>query len=93
MVLFERQPIGNCCICSQGWAVVVQEISSQNCFVYCNECEAEWDHPEDFLSKQDGEWFKYGKVTEPNDKEVLRIGWDKYISQELKSRVINKYLP
>lgn len=87
MELFERQPIGNCWVCSQGWAVVVQEISSQKYFVYCNECETEWDHPVVFLSKQGGSRFKYGVISEPDDKEVTSIGWDKYINQELKSRV------
>ncbi|THF72495.1 hypothetical protein [Cohnella fermenti] len=87
MGLFERQPIGNCWVCSQGWAVIVKEISSQKYFVYCNECEAEWDTPEEFLSRREGSRFKYGVVSEPNDKEVLGIGWDKYINKELKNRI------
>lgn len=87
MGLFERQPVGDCWVCSQGWAVVVKEISTNKYFVYCNECEAEWDDPECFLSKQNGTRFKYGSISEPDDREVSCIGWNKYINQELKSRL------
>ncbi|WDF49943.1 hypothetical protein PQ460_18400 [Paenibacillus sp. KACC 21273] len=83
MDYFEKYPIGNCCVCSQGWVVIVKEISIPKYFVYCNECETEWAHPEDFILRQKSSRFKYEDFSEPNDKEVIDIGWYKYIDQTM----------
>ncbi|MDN4617215.1 hypothetical protein QCD85_03865 [Paenibacillus sp. PsM32] len=79
----KEQPVGKCCVCSQGWIIVVKEISSQKYFVYCDECEIEWDHPEDFLTNQKGTRFKYGFIIEASKQEVVDIGWYKYIDQTM----------
>ncbi len=38
--------VGFCPICRQGRQVVAMENSSKKLFVYCQECESEWDAPE-----------------------------------------------
>lgn len=83
MSSIKEQPVGNCCVCSQGWIIIVKEISSQKYFVYCDECEIEWDNPEDFLTNQEGTRFKYGFIIEASEQEVVDIGWYKYIDQTM----------
>lgn len=80
----EKQPIGCCYICSQGWAVIVQEILTRTYFVYCNECETEWTNPIDYQKQQNETRFTYGEFREPDDKEILQIGWEPYLDQRLK---------
>lgn len=87
MDYFKKHPVGNCCVCSQGWVVIVREISSQKYFVYCNECETEWGHPKDFIFQQNSSRFQFEDFFEPSDEEILNIGWNIYIDQKLKNRL------
>jgi len=68
-----------CSVCNQGWIEFVKEESSGELFLCCDECEAEWDHPEDVNKTGKGSRFKYGKVIEPSLKEIQAKGWECYI--------------
>ena len=46
--------VGHCLICKQGMLEIVKEIKTGICFICCDECEAEWDNPENAL----GAWDK-----------------------------------
>ncbi|MBW7453043.1 hypothetical protein ACFOLF_21265 [Paenibacillus sepulcri] len=83
----QQYPISTCPICKQGWVVIVKEVVSNKYFVNCNDCETEWENPESFLMKESGTHFKFGRVIEPEEVEVKAIGWEKYVSKELKSRI------
>ncbi len=71
--------IGQCSICRQGMLEIVKEKASGTIFVVCDECEAEWDNPDDALNKKRGTRGKYGSVTGATLDEVLNLHWDRYI--------------
>lgn len=68
-----------CPFCNQGWVEIVKEIDTGVLYLCCNECEIEWDSPNDVLSKIKGARFRYGKVTEPTFKDICNKGWQDYI--------------
>ena len=39
--------IGYCKICKQGLLEIAQDKLTKKIFICCDECEAEWDNPED----------------------------------------------
>lgn len=75
--------IGSCPLCKQGYLEVVKEQDTCKLFILCDECEAEWENPQDALQFKNGFRFKYGKVIEPTFDEISNLGWNKYL-------VINK---
>lgn len=83
----QKQPIGECYVCSQGWAVIMREISTGTHFVYCNECETEWNDPVDFNKRHNEKRFVYGNAYEPDDEELAAIGWERYVDRKLKLRL------
>ncbi|WP_322923214.1 hypothetical protein [Paenibacillus campi] len=86
MSCFEKFPIGNCRICNQGWVVIVKEIGSGDLFVYCNECEAEWENPEQYLANFSNKIFEHNMYKEPEEEDVMHQGWDQYIDKDLAQR-------
>lgn len=42
-----KNKVAWCPICSQGWVQVVRDVETKELFVMCDECESEWNHPED----------------------------------------------
>jgi hypothetical protein len=71
--------IGQCLFCHQGMLEIVKEKTSGKIFVACDECEAEWENPEDALKKVNGTRGKYGAVSGITLNEIQALHWDKYI--------------
>lgn len=68
-----------CPICNQGWVEIVKEIDTGIFFCCCNECESEWDDPEN-IKKETVNWpEKYGKICDTTAEEIEQLGLDKYI--------------
>ncbi|WP_036635033.1 hypothetical protein [Paenibacillus massiliensis] len=86
-MVLKKHPIDTCHICHQGWVVIVKEVSSEKLLVYCNECESEWIHPENYFNNEESSLFNNGRIAEPGEEEVISAKWDKYVSNELKSRI------
>lgn len=71
--------IGVCKICHQGYLQIVKDIETNQLYVYCDDCEAEWSNPEDAILCHNGSREKYGLISYPNYDEICNIGWEKYI--------------
>jgi len=71
--------VGHCLICKQGMLEIVKEIKTGICFICCDECEAEWDNPENALENVYGSRMKYGLVTGVTFDEVKSLKWDEYV--------------
>ena len=71
--------IGVCKICHQGYLQIVKDIETNQLYVYCDDCEAEWSNPEDAILYHNGSREKYGLISYPNYDEICNIGWEKYI--------------
>ena len=71
--------IGQCLVCRQGILEIVKEKASGRILVVCDECEAEWENPEDALKKVNGTRGKYGAVSGVTINEIQALRWDKYI--------------
>ena len=71
--------IGQCLVCHQGMLEIVKEKSTGKIFVSCDECEAEWENPEDALKNIKGTRGKNGVVSGVALNEIQSLNWDKYI--------------
>lgn len=65
--------IGHCKICKQGLLEVVKDKLTGEIFICCDECEAEWNNPEDALNCINGTRNKYGEIEYPSMEEIQRI--------------------
>lgn len=77
-----KYKVAVCPFCKQGWVEIVKEVDTNTLYLCCNECEIEWDLPNDVLNTIKGTRFKYGKVTEPTFEEICTKGWKDYILSE-----------
>lgn len=76
--------VDSCPICLQGYVEIVKEQETGKLFVCCDECEAEWETPEDVKQKKQGTRCKFGKVTEPTYDEICNMNWMEYILTDAK---------
>ncbi len=72
--------VGSCPVCHQGILQIVKDGKLEKLYIYCDECEAEWDNPKDAISGVNGSRGKYGKLSLPEYDEIVQLGWNKYIS-------------
>ena len=70
--------IGWCYICNQGWVSIVRTIENLH-YCICEECETEWDSPENFFSKNGGTHFKYSSAIYLDDEDIENCRWKNYI--------------
>jgi hypothetical protein len=73
--------IGECVICRQGRLEILKEKETGKLFIYCEECEAEWETPQDALINQNGSCFKYGLAESAPLKDIKKAGWFSYITE------------
>lgn len=71
-----------CPICDQGWVEIAKDKTTKELFVYCTECETEWDSPEYVEVKNKGSFGKYGEIESPTYEEILNKGWKIFILKE-----------
>jgi len=71
--------IGSCKICKQGCLEIVKEQETDKLFIYCDECEAEWETPEEAIQNKNGSRFKHRKVIEATHDEINTINWEEYL--------------
>ena len=62
--------IGNCKICKQGILEIVKEEKTNKLFIYCDECEAEFENPENALEGKNGIRYKHDKMKYPTLEEI-----------------------
>lgn len=71
--------VGFCPVCRQGRQVIASECSTGNLFVYCEECESEWDSPlqcqDVFLAHRD----RFGTCTFLTSEELREHAWFEYV--------------
>ena len=67
--------IGQCRICKQGLLEVVKDKTTGLIYICCDECEAEWNNPQDALSPQNGTRNKYGQIEYPSEDEIKKMKW------------------
>lgn len=73
-----------CPICNQGWVEIVKDVKTGQLFCCCSECESEWDDASNIERKSANSPEKYGKIYDPEEEEIVKKGWDKYILREGK---------
>lgn len=71
-----------CSVCKQGWVEIVQDESTKQLFVYCNECETEWSHPENAIKNLEGSQDRYGSVQLPKYADIVNLSWENYLLKE-----------
>ncbi|UPM54803.1 hypothetical protein [Gottfriedia acidiceleris] len=50
---YYKNKVAWCPICDQGWVEIVKDVVTNDLFVYCNECESEWNQPSEVNSLND----------------------------------------
>ena len=71
-----------CPFCDQGWVVIAKDKNTKELFLFCIECELEWDNPEDIKREDCGTSDKYGQVEYPTFEEIFSKSWDKFILED-----------
>ena len=73
--------IGNCPVCYEyGRLEIDKDLTTGKYLVYCEECLAEWDSPQDALKNVNGRRnFEGGPVRSASLDEIVSLGWDKYV--------------
>jgi len=74
-----KNKVAWCPICSQGWVQIVRDVETKELFVMCDECESEWNHPEDVKVLDARSDINDNRVTTPTDEEIRMASWEKYI--------------
>jgi hypothetical protein len=74
--------VGFCPVCGQGRQLVARESSTSRLFVYCEECEAEWDSPSDAKEIALATRDRYGPCT--------LVGIDDLREHQWLSSVLNR---
>ena len=67
--------IGSCGYCHQGLLEIVMEEKTGHIFICCDECDVEWDDPEDALEMENATRFKYGKIIYPTEEQARELNW------------------
>jgi len=71
-----------CPVCNQGWVEIVKDYSTGEPLLYCDECYAVWNNPEQIeYNNCIGNAIEILTV-EPREIDIKRWGWEKYISKE-----------
>lgn len=71
--------VGWCPVCAQGWVQIVKDVTTQDLFVCCSECETEWKSPNDIDKKNSGTHGTHGKISEPLSEEINQKGWASFV--------------
>ena len=71
--------IGYCPICRQGLLEIVKEKTTDKLFIYCDECEAEWETPANAVNNVNGSRNKYGEIVEATETEIATKKWQDYV--------------
>ncbi len=77
-----KYKISWCPTCNQGWVTIVKEIETQKLFLYCWECETEWNKPQDVKDINIGTHDQYGRIEEPSYEDIQKKNWEGFIIQE-----------
>ena len=74
--------IGICPFCDgQGQVIIVKEKKTKTLYVSCDECETQWNTPDDFNSGNCLPSINtFGLYEKPTIDEIKEKGWDKYIN-------------
>ena len=75
--------VGRCPICGQGLLEIVKERKSGTIFVLCDECEGEWKTPKEAIDCINGTRGFFDDVKSVSMEDIISIGWDKYIAEDL----------
>lgn len=68
-----------CPFCDQGWVIIVREISTQKLYCCCDECETEWNNPQNCLENIHYSVNQFGRYEKPTYEEISKLKWDKFI--------------
>ena len=67
--------------CIQGLLEIAKDKLTKKIFICCDECEAEWNNPEDALKGINGTRNKHGEIEYPNIEDILREKWSVSINE------------
>jgi formate dehydrogenase maturation protein FdhE len=79
MTEWYKYKVAWCPICSQGWVQIVKDVVTKELFVMCDECETEWNHPENVQQSKAKTDTNDNLATTPTDDEIRSANWEKYI--------------
>lgn len=71
--------IGTCAVCGQGRLIVARDDDSGVLYVLCEECETEWNTPEESRALDAGTRESHGRSTLLEQEELAGHPWAKYL--------------
>lgn len=79
--------IGECGLCGQGALLICVDRSIASLFIFCNECESQWESPESYNNGDDRipSHQEYTSIKDAFIDEISEEGWAKFISEKIPS--------
>jgi uncharacterized Zn ribbon protein len=71
--------IGACPVCGQGRLIVARDHSSQSLYVLCEECESEWESPEESKTAEAATHDVHGQSTLLDRLDLEEHPWRKWL--------------
>jgi hypothetical protein len=71
--------IGTCKVCGQGRLIVARDETSKSLYVLCEECESEWDNPEQSQRIEEASRDNHGPSTFLERDELEGHPWKVFL--------------
>ena len=73
--------VGQCPTCSQGRQLIARENDTQKLYVVCEECESEWQNPEDARAKRPASRDLFGRSTYLTREDLVGHPWEGFLEK------------
>ncbi len=73
--------VGQCPVCGQGRQVIARENDTGKMYVVCEECESEWQNPEDAQAKKPASRDLFGRSTYLTREEIASHPWEEFLAK------------
>lgn len=81
--------VGQCPSCRQGWLILQRNLTSQDIYAHCEECETGFITPDDLIEPLNGfltvlDQYDY-ETENPTKEEISRTVWANFIVKKVPS--------
>ncbi len=73
--------VGQCPVCVQGRQVIARENDTEKMYVVCEDCESEWDTPQDAKAKKAPSRDIFGASTFLSRDEIAGHPWEEFLAK------------
>ena len=71
--------IGSCRLCSQGRLLIAKDTATRTLYIFCEECESEWESPEESRDSDLGTQDRFGVSTFLDRVDLRGHPWERFL--------------